>query len=357
MANEGIEIDLNTIPDDPAEALKLLEAIERGELPAAAPAQEPAQVAAPAAAPAPAAAAVEEPAKAASEPVKDPQQQPAVAADEEPAGIATKDGKHVIPYAVLQTERERARAASDALREMTDRVAALEQALKATANGANTGAAARAADAATAEASTMSDADLEALKEDFPTVYKALMTSQQTVTRLEAALKQQEGFRQEVEAASQRSVEETVQDAIDANPKLAFIQANDPTAFTLAQQFDDTLKTSAAWANKPMSERFAKVIEMVESANGAITLPGSKSTPTEPAANAVDLKAQAQAAAAAAAKTAKTNVPTSLSEFPVGDPPAQDKTDTLENMSQTDLAAMLLKMSPAQQEAYFASLA
>ncbi|RQS39770.1 hypothetical protein [Burkholderia sp. Bp8990] len=356
MANEGIEIDLNTIPDDPAEALKLLEAIERGEQPQAAPAQAPAQAAAPAADPAPA-APVEDKSKAASEPVKDPQQ-PTSMGEEDPAGIATKDGKHVIPYAVLQTERERSRAATDALREMTDRVTALEQALKAAANGANTGAAARAADAATAEASTtMSDADLEALKEDFPTVYKALMTSQQTVTRLEAALRQQEGFRQEVEAASQRSVEETVQDAIDANPKLAFIQTNDPTAFTLAQQFDDTLKNSAAWANKPMSERFAKVIEMVESANGAISLPGSKPTPPEPAANAEDLKAKAQAAAAAAAKTAKADVPTSLSEFPVGEPPAQDQKQTLENMSQTDLAAMLLKMSPAQQEAYFASLA
>lgn len=350
MATEGIEIDLNHVPDDPSEALKLLEAIERGEQPAAASAPEAATPAQPEAQP-----AAPEATQAASDPAKETQQATGQS-EPETAGVATKDGKHVIPYSVLQSERERSRAAQDLVKEMTERVTRLEQALQATAKGANTGAAARAAEAATADAPAMSDADLEALKEDFPTVYKALMAAQIRADRLEQSLRQQEGFRQEVESASQRSVEETVQDAIDANPKLAHIQASDPVAFELAQRFDDTLKGSSAWANKPMSERFAKVIEMVETANGAIDLPGGKPKQQEPAANAADLKKQAQEVAKTKAKANSSAVPTSLSEFPVGEPPAQDRQESLENMSQADLASMLMKMSPAQQETYFASL-
>lgn len=341
MATDGIEIDLNNIPDDPAEALKLLEAIERGGEPVSA-------------APAAAAPAVEA-VQAASEPVKETQT-PTEPTEAEPAGVATKDGKHVIPYSVLQSEREQKVRANAALQEMTQRVATLEQSLQAAANGAKPGAAARAAEAVAADAPAMSDADLEALKEDFPTVYKALKATMAHAAVLEAQVREQASFRQEVEGASQRDVEMTVQEAIDSVPKLAHLQASDPQTFALAQQFDDTLKNAPAWANKPMAERFAKVIEMVESTNGAIDLPGSKSKQEVPAPNAEDLKKQAQAAAAAATKVAKTNVPTSLSEFPVGEPAAQTETEALENMTHAQLAEKLTRMTPTQQEAYFATL-
>jgi hypothetical protein len=343
MATEGFEIDLNNIPQDPAEALKLLEQIERqGNEPEA-----PAAAEAPKAPETPVAEV-----KAASEPSTEAQ----TPTEPEPAGVATKDGKHVIPYSVLQSEREQKQRANELATQMAERVAALEKSLAAVANGANP-AAARAATNVTADAPAMSDADLEALKEDFPTVYKALQASMQRADRLESQLQEQAGFKQEIEAASQRSVEESVQDAIDSNPKLAHIQANDPDAFALASQFDDTLKGLPGWANKPMSERFAKVIEMVEQANGAIDVPGSKSNQKETAANATDLKAQAKAAATAAAKAnTAANVPTSLSEFPVGEPAAQSEHQALEAMTHAQLAEKLNRMTPAQQEAYFASL-
>jgi hypothetical protein len=344
MATEGIEIDLNSIPDNPEDALRLLAAIEAGDQ--AAPTPAAADPAAP----------VEDKSKAASEPSSTTQQ--TTEPTEDQAGVATKDGKHVIPYSVLATTRERATRAEQALQEMTTRAAALEQSLRATAQGANTGAAARAADAVTADATErMSDADLEALKDDFPTVYKAMKVSMDRAAALEAQVREQAGFRQEVEAASQHSVEETIQDAIDSNPKLAHIQANDQAAFNLAQQLDDTLKNTPAWANRPMSERFAKVLEMVEQANGPIELPGSKSTQQTPPATAADLKAAAKAAAAAQAKAnTAASVPTSLSEFPVGEPPAQTEMQALETMSQFQLAEKLARMTPDQMDAYLARL-
>lgn len=349
MAANGIEIDLNNIPESPEDALALLAQLESGAEPAAAPAAAAPQPAAPAAQP------VEE-VKVASEPEKETQN-PTEPSEADAAGVATKDGKHVIPYAVLTSTRERALRAEEAAREMAARVTALEQSLQAAAKGANTGAAPRAAEAVAADATErMSDADLEALKEDFPTVYKALRAATARADQLEQQVREQASFRQEVEGASQRDVEMTVQDAIDSVPKLAHIQASDPQTFALAKQFDDTLKNTPAWANKPMQERFAKVIEMVEAANGAIDLPGGKSNPEVPAPNAEDLKKAAQATAAAAVKTGRSNVPTSLSEFPVGDPPAQTETQALEQMTQFQLAEKFARMTPEQQDAYLASL-
>lgn len=357
MTTPSLEIDLNNIPDDPSEAMKLFESLERGIEPtAAAPAPTPAAPATPDPVAAPVAAAAQAPVQAAPE-QSTPQNPAAQAADPEPAGVATKDGKHVIPYSVLTDARDRATRAEAAITEANEKVAALERSLQAVANGANPGAAPLAAQPAAASAPAMSDADLDALKEDFPTVYNALKAQQAYLAALEAQVKEGVNFRSEVEAATQRSVEETVQDAIDANPKLAFIQSKDTDAFALAQQFDDTLKNAPGWRNRPMSERFAKVIEMVEQTNGAITLPApaSKQEPT-PTTAVADLKAQAKAAAAAAATAAKTGVPTSLSEFPVGDPPAQTETQALEQMSQQQLAEKFMRMTPDQQNAYFASL-
>lgn len=343
MAPEGNEIDLNNIPDTAEAALALLAQIEAGD--------DPTKVAPPVV-------------EAKPEVIADPKvgtapstetQQPTEPTEADAAGVATKDGKHVIPYSVLQSEREQKAAANRALVEMQERVVTLEKSLSAVANGANTGAAARAAAAVTAETSEMSDADLEALKEDFPTVYKALKATQAHAATLEAQIREQAGFKQEVEAASQRNVEETIQDVIDSNPKLAHIQANDADAFALASQLDDTLKANPKWAGRPMSERFAKVIEMVEQANGAITVPGGTSK-QQNAPTAADLKKAALATATATVKADQSIVPTSLSEFPSGDHAAQDEQEALEQLSVFGLAAKLGKMTPAQQEAYFATL-
>ncbi|MEJ0004363.1 MAG: hypothetical protein WDN30_14040 [Pararobbsia sp.] len=354
MAIEGNEIDLNNIPSDPAEALKLLEQLEAesNDEGQTTPAQPP--VAAAPVVAAPAAKAPEIIAPVSPEPGTETQQSTATSEDDA-AGVATKDGKHVIPYSVLKSERERASAAHTLATEMADRVRTLEAALAAAANGAKPGAAARAAAAATADAPVISDADLEALKDDFPTVYKAMQAQMALTRQLEAQLQDQKGFRQEIEEASTRDIQETIQDVIDANPKLAHVQANDPDTFALASQFDDTLKSHAAWKDKPMSERFAKVIEMVEQTNGAITVPGSKPSP-KPAPTATDLKAAAKAAAAAQAQANASTVPTSLSEFPVGDPPAQTETEALSAMSHQALAEKFSKMTPEQMDAYLATI-
>lgn len=269
----------------------------------------------------------------------------------DPAGVGTKDGKHIIPYTVLKSERERANRAEELVKEAQQRVAALEEQLKA-GQGANNGESARTEPKAP-NVNDLSPDDLEALKEDFPTVYKAVMASLATAAALEAKLKPVEQAVNDDAQERARTVTENVQDAIDSVPKLAHIQASDAKAFELAKTFDAALRQQDAWADKPLAERFAKVIEMVEATQGAIALPGAKPAPQI---DAAALKAAAQATAAKAAKAGRTDVPTSLSEFAAGTPAAQDELEAATQMTHQQLAEKMSTMTPEQMDAYLLNL-
>lgn len=339
----GIELDLNNLSDNPEDLQKVFEQLEAGGEPTAAAPKEPE--------PAP-----KEPEKAQSndDPAnKEPQKAEQGLSDNEDdaAGVATKDGKHVIPYSVLKSERDRASRAEQIAREAQERVAALEAQLKAGNQGANNGEGAR-TDPQQPAASDLSAEDLEALKEDFPTVYKAVMASMAAAKALETKLQPVEESVRSAEAERERSATETVQDAIYSVPKLAHIQATNKDAFELAKQFDATLRTQSAWASKPLSERFAKVAEMVESAIGPIDLPGSK----QASPSADDLAKAAKAKAAQDAKASRTNVPTSLSEFPAGQHAAQDEREAAEQLTHQQLAEKFAGMNADQMDAYFRSL-
>lgn len=272
------------------------------------------------------------------------------ATEEEPAGVATKDGKHVIPYSVLKGERERATRAEQTLAEMQAQIADLKAKVEAGNQGAKDGEGAR-TDGQDA-VSDLSDEDLEALKEDFPTVYKGLKAMQAQAAALRQQLETVNASVKTTEAEAQRSQAETVQDAIDGIPKLAHIQANNAEAFALAQQFDATLRAQSAWKDKPLAERFQKVTEMVEAALGEISLPNS-AAPSQ--GKVVDMKAAAEAKAKAAA-SGKGSVPTSLSQFPGGQAAATDELEAVSNMSAFQLAEKFASMTDAQMDAYLRKL-
>jgi len=334
----ALNLDLNNLSGNPEDLMKVFEQLEAGEEPKA-PEPDPAP-------------------EKEEQKEENPQDQDKQKAEQgqsepegEPAGVATKDGKHVIPYSVLKSERDRASRAEQVANEMRERVAALEAAVQAASQGAKTGESAR-TEPQEPTVSDLSSDDLEALKEDFPTVYKAVQAAMAKAAQLEAKLQPVEDSVRSAEAEQARSASETVQDAIDAVPKLAHIQATNAEAFELAKQFDATLRSQPAWSGKPLSERFAKVAEMVEAALGPIDMPGAK--PASPSAE--DLKAAAKAKADAAAKASRTNVPTSLSEFPVGQHAAQDEREAAESMTALQLAEKFSAMTPDQMDAYFRNL-
>ena len=272
--------------------------------------------------------------------------------ESEADGVATKDGKHIIPYSVLKADRDRATRAEQALRETQEKLVALEASVKA-------GTSVKAGELANPtqqDASALSDEDMAALKEDFPTVYKGLMAMQAQAATLKAQLKPVQESVQQAEVNRALTVADQVQEAIDATPKLAHIKATNPEVFDLAKQFDNTLKGQAAWANKPLSERFAKVVELVEQASGAITIPGQAKTPPVAQKTAEELKAEAKAIADVSAKANKSSVPTSLSEFSAGEAVAKDELEMVTNMSSLQLAAKFAAMSPDKLEAYLKNL-
>lgn len=332
----SIEFDVNTT--DPEQLAKVFEQLENGETPVVKePDPQPAETA-----------------TVKNDPVTDETQQAKqgqAATEPEPEGVATKDGKHVIPYSVLKSERDRATRAEQLANEMAEKVKALEAAQSGN-QGAKQGESAR-TDPQQPTVSDLSPEDLAALKEDFPTVYKAVMASMAAAERLAAQLQPVQETVRNAEAEKERTAQESVQDAIDSVPKLAHIQASNKEAFELAKQFDATLRTQKAWADKPLSERFAKVAEMVESAIGPIDVPGSKAT-SQPSAE--DLRKAAIAKAAQAAKASRTDVPTSLSEFPAGQNAAQDEREAAETLTPLQIAEKFASMTPDQMDAYFQNL-
>ena len=270
----------------------------------------------------------------------------------EPEGVATKDGKHVIPYSVLKSERDKAARAEQMLQDALQKVAVLEAQQKTSNPGTNTGDTTRANDQDQSE--ELSEDDLNQLKEDFPTVYKAFMATKARTAQLESKLNPVEQSIRDMEQQKERTVADEVQDAIDSVPKLAHIQATDKEAFAMAQQFDGLLRNQSHWDGKPLSERFAKVVEMVESSLGRpIDLPAAHKNDSM---NADEMAKAAREKAESLVKANKSNVPTSLSDFPAGNPAAQDELSAVENMTAIQLAAKLAKMSPQQMDEYFQSL-
>ncbi|MDE4918273.1 hypothetical protein ACUXAV_000312 [Cupriavidus metallidurans] len=350
-----MQIDLN----DPEQVLKAFNDVESGKevtLPGGAtetpPAESEADKAAREAAEAAAAAEAEAAAKAASAKKEgDGATVDATQTNESNAeGVLARDGKNVIPFSVLKSERERATRAEQLAKEATDKVAELQAQLAAGNQGAKPGESARTAEAAT-EVETLTEEELAVLKEDFPTQYKVYMAQQATIKALQAQQQQVEQERQQQQTERQRTQEEQVRDAIDATPKLAHIQATDPERFAAAQQFDALLRGQPKWAGKPLAERFARVVELVEMEHGAIEIPGAKPQTTTQK-TPEELKKEAEAAAA----KAKPVVPTSLSDFPAGSPPANSEQEALESLTPLQLADKMAKMNPAQLEAYLNTL-
>lgn len=321
------DMEMTVDQQDPVELAKAFEAMERVEVSPAEATPDP----------------------VAADPSTEPKQDAVTASEaDEGVGVATKDG--VIPYSVLRATRDRAYAAEQSVKELTDKIAGYDAILASVKNGAKSGEDARAEVASIQqEAQTLSEEDLAMLKEDFPTVDKALTATMQKLAAIEAKLAAVVSRAQHEDAQESRTAANAVQDAIDAVPKLAHLQASDAEGFALAKQFDATLRNLPSWADKTLAQRFSKVAEMVEAATGAsISLP-------EPL-TANQLRSSAKATAEAAVRKASGSVPTSLSEFPAGQPIATDERESAERMTYSQLAGKFGKMTPDQMDAYLQTL-
>lgn len=279
---------------------------------------------------------------------EDGKQQAATAAAAEQQGesvVQARDGKHVIPYQVLAQERERAIRAEQMVRDLTAKLE-LDQA------AAQQGKATKSADLS----QIVDEQLLQQLREEAPDVARRMdnlidlaKSLSEQVEAGRPAAEQAESSRREQQVQALVSVEDTIQ----ANPKLAHLRATDPAAFNDLADIDTMLRDRAAWKDKPLAERFDAAVRMYEAANGAIELPG-QATKAAPAQQPAD---QAARVAQAVAKAqAEASGPSTLSDIPGGQPAAHSQGEAMLALSGSALTDHFMTLSPDELEAQLARL-
>lgn len=283
--------------------------------------------------PAPAAAPAQAPAAAAPAPVAATESSAAPAAASAPAtgeavdGVATRDGKSIIPYAVLQNTRRE----NQLLREELARA----QAAKAPA----------ADDPATRAANpeSLTPAELEELATDFPQLAKPLKIIQQAQESI-AQLKAAPTPAATPAAAPKQGNDEVSEDeafdrGIIANPLLASWMSAGGKEWERAKAVDRLLSNDPETAKLSFTDRFAKVQRMV-AAEFDIPLPTAAKPANTPAA------APVAAPAAAPLPQPKAAALPSLSDLG-GSTPQSDE-DATNSMTTTDLLAKAERLSDAE---------
>ncbi len=229
-------------------------------------------------APAPAApepAKTEEPAKVESSetPNAAAQQKP----DDQVDGVATRDGKRVIPYAVLKTTRDELRAREQALQEKEAELARLKEQLAAKAAEAGSAA----VDKATADPAKLTAAQMEKIRADFPEVADALDAMREQLAAVQIAKAEQPKQVEAPKPAAQNvdDEDEAFDQGLIANPMLAsWMEKPSEKPWQRAVAIDKMLSQDPQYAGKTYAERFA-VVERMVAAELGIAAPKTEPKP------------------------------------------------------------------------------
>lgn len=231
------------------------------------------QEAQPASTPAPAPAASAPAAAPAEQPKESQSSETPAAATNEPAevvGVQTKDGKHTLPYAVLQEARRAAaenKARAAELEEETNKLKAQIESLKSGKAQAGDG---------------PSDEELAKLAEDFPQLAPVL----QTVKTLQAQVASAQQAAPKVDPRTQIDQELEAQAELDAElaarPLLSKYQAIGGVVWNRAIEIDAALMRDRNFAGKSLSERFTEVERQLADELG-IQVPQAQQAVQQPA--------------------------------------------------------------------------
>lgn len=249
-----------------------------------------------------------------------------------PEGVLSKDGKTVLPFAVVQSARQRAKHAEEARQAAEARAAALEQQIADLKAGKPAPDDDDPLDAAVEEAA----ADVPVVKE----LHKLLKQTRDELAALKGG--------KEAPAQADKPAEpgpDDLQDAIDSVPLLATWQASDAEKFKRAVAIDNALKDSPKWRDRPLAERFAHVTKQVadefdiEFEHAA---PAPQKTTTSPN------KADPEAVINRAGRT----TPSTLSDFKNGAPDTQP--NRLDKLSPALAVRRMEEMSDEEIDAHLA---
>lgn len=270
------------------------------------------------------------------------------AEDELQKVIKTRDGKHEIPYSVLEAERERTRKLNRELEELKAERQRIEEERKQQEK-ANT-------QDDPGQSSDKDTFDLEAYREEFgdeaAEAEKArreqLQEMRDTQKRLEKELESNRTWREQQEAKAKETAQQEedrlqneVNEAIDSIPELSKWMNDEDPMWDAAVALDNRLQKDPAFKDYTLKQRFETVVERL---TGKQPAPKTKDLEKD-----VDEKLAAEEAAARSA-------PNSLSDLPGGMPADQAESDTLERMTPSQLEAKLAKMSQSEIDEYLSRL-
>ncbi|ENG8266128.1 hypothetical protein ABVJ26_002965 [Salmonella enterica] len=255
---------------------------------------------------------------------------------EDVKGILARDGKHVIPYDVLEAERTgRQRVEQEAfllkqqLAEEQRKIDLLTSQIKQAGMTPDP----------LPEDTRISDEQIARIKEEYPEVANALTLMARKYDYLQARIQE----------AQQVPQENPVVQAMNAVPDLVVWQRSDPDKFAVAIHLDEKLQTDPAWKDKPLTERFAEVARRTRAAYGEVS--------PEPVA---EQDKNQKVLAAVADKVAKADAAAALPDSPsdVGNTAAvpQDKFEQLLGASYADAEAVMSGMSDADIDAILEKL-
>lgn len=264
MSDQALIQRLEQLPEgadftDPATYAALLGYDEQGAAAASQEVQQQAETA-PAAAQTPAApAAAPAPAADSSAPAGAAQ-----AVDEaNVAGVATRDGKHVIPFSVLEATRTARQAAEAQAQQLANELQQLREANQRLQEQVSAGAGAKQdqADSQAAALQRVSQEKIESVRIDFPELAEQMEARNALIDSMQAMQQRLEQIAatRPQPAATQQPDTATLQELIDQRPLLAQWQAKGGVAWREAVARDNALQSDPAWATKPMAERFAEV--------------------------------------------------------------------------------------------------
>jgi hypothetical protein len=267
--------------------------------------------------------------------------------DDKADGVLAKDGKHVLPFTVLEGARRRAAELEEIVRQQTEYIASLSQQAGKSPDPEQ--------QAQQASDSPLSDMDIDdetiaAYEEELPALAKVLRQARanqqviQQLTEQVADLSTRDERKAQQETANKSRGE--VQDAIDAVPAIAHLQASDPEAWAEVVALDNSMKDLPKFKALSLKDRFEKVAAAYQAVNGPIKLPAA-----EPSQK--DMTKEADRVIAASAGRTR---PASLTDLPGGATPPVDERAAFETTSTAELGASFERMNDEQQQAYLARL-
>jgi chromosome segregation ATPase len=260
--------------------------------------------------------------------------------------IKTRDGKHEMPFSVLQKARDKAREAQEQLDALNaeretdhtdrDKLAARIKELEAAQSQV---------EADTGTEAGEGEAPYEHLRDEMPDeIVDALNAQHQQIQALQGSFGKLNEREQKAAADAEQTAEQQVREALDNNPTLLDWEANNPALFSAAIAVDNHLREQPDWANQALGERFDEVVKRLTGQ--------TDDAPAPPA--AADTAKDTDAKARAAVERATEDTPTTHSDLAGGQASPQSEEGKLEAMTPTDIEARFDQMSEEQQQEYLA---